>query len=94
MTLLSSSPQEEKLAILGVGVERIYLRLKRKDLMEKVCKNCEYFVQVCSTNEHIWGDCMKAASSIEADGKKELGAFMWADKTCSDFKPREEPQQR
>lgn len=58
--------------------------------MEKVCKNCEYFVQVSSTIEYICGDCMKAESSIEADGKKEQGAFVWADKTCSDFKLKQE----
>ncbi|MHC4545788.1 MAG: hypothetical protein ACYTDW_15575 [Planctomycetota bacterium] len=62
--------------------------------MEKVCKNCEYFVQVSSTIKHIWGECMKSVSSIETDGKKELGAFMWADKTCSDFKskPKLQPE--
>lgn len=61
--------------------------------MEKVCKNCEYFVQVSSTSTHIWGDCMKSASSIEADEKKEHGVFMWADNTCSDFNPKQKPQQ-
>ena len=59
--------------------------------MEKVCKNCEYFVQASfGDNRYIWGDCMKASSSKEADGKKKRGIFMWADKTCSDFKPKEE----
>ena len=60
--------------------------------MEKACENCEYFVQVSSTTKHIWGECMKSVSSIEADGKKEPGAFMWADKTCSDFKSKPQPQ--
>ncbi len=78
----------------GSGEDLPKTKKEESDEVKKVCKNCEYFVQVSSTNKHIWGDCMKAASSIEADGKKELGAFMWADKTCSDFKPREEPQQR
>jgi hypothetical protein len=58
--------------------------------MEKTCKNCEYFSQVNSMSKHVWGDCMKTASFIEADGEKKRGAFMWADKTCSDFKPKEE----
>ena len=59
--------------------------------MKKVCKNCEHFVQkTFDSSKHLWGDCMKKAGSIEADGKKEQGAFMWADKTCSDFKLKQE----
>lgn len=58
--------------------------------MEKVCKNCKYFVQVSFSTEYIWGDCMNTASSIEADDKKKHGIFTWADKNCSDFKPKEE----
>ena len=93
MTLLSSSPQGEKSAILSVGVERIYPRIKGKNPVEEVCKNCKYFVQVSfGLSKYVWGDCMKAASSIEADGKKKNGAFMWANKTCSDFNPKEEPK--
>ena len=71
-------------------MERIYLRVKRKNPVEKVCKNCEYFLQVSFSGS--WGDCMKAPSSVEADGRKKQGVFMWADKTCSDFKPKQEPQ--
>ena len=56
--------------------------------MERVCKNCEHFVQVSSTSEHIWGDCMKSVSPVGTDGRKIHGAFMWADKTCIDFKPK------
>jgi len=67
----------------------VELRVTGKNPVEKVCKNCEYFLQVSFSG---WGDCMKAASSIGADGRKEQGAFMWADKTCSDFKPKQEPQ--
>jgi hypothetical protein len=59
--------------------------------MKKVCKSCEYFVQMTfDSSRYLWGDCMKGASSIEADGKKVQGAFVWADKTCSDFKPKHE----
>jgi len=90
LILLSSSLQGEQLAALSVGVERIYLRVKGKNPMEKICKNCEYFLQVGFDGS--WGDCMKASSSMEADGRKKQGAFMWADKTCSDFKPKQEPQ--
>jgi len=61
--------------------------------MKKVCKNCKYFAQVSFTagSNHIWGDCVKTASSVEADDKKERGVFVWDDKTCSDFKPKQEP---
>lgn len=58
--------------------------------MEKFCKNCEHFVQISfGVSKHIWGDCMKAAGPIEADDREDRGAFMWADETCSDFKPKE-----
>lgn len=33
---------------------------------------------------------MNGAGSIGADGKKEQAAFVWADKTCSDFKAEHE----
>jgi hypothetical protein len=39
--------------------------------MERICKNCEHFVQVSSASEHIWGDCMKSVSAVGADGRKE-----------------------
>ena len=45
--------------------------------MEKVFKNREFFVQnTFDSSKHLWDDCMKEASSIEADSKKEQGAFM------------------
>jgi hypothetical protein len=56
--------------------------------MEKTCKNCEYFVQISIMSKHTWGDCMKTASSIEADCMKKRGTFTWAYKNCSDFKPK------
>jgi hypothetical protein len=59
--------------------------------MEKFCKNCKYFVQVSfGVSRHIWGYCLKDADSIEPNDRQERGAFMWADKTCGDFKPKEE----
>jgi len=62
--------------------------------MERICKNCECFVQVSSTSEYMWGDCMKPVSSVEMDGKKARGTFVWADKTCSDFKPKKRHSNR
>ena len=69
----------------------ICLRLQGKDPMEKICKNCEYFVQkTFESSKYSWGDCMNGRNSIGADGKKEQAIFVWADKTCGDFKPRQE----
>jgi hypothetical protein len=59
--------------------------------MEKLCKNCKHFAQVSfGVSKHIWGDCMKSAGSIEGDDREDRGTFMWGDKTCSDYKPKEE----
>jgi len=60
--------------------------------MEEVCKNCEYFVQENILGAtYAWGHCKKPTASVAAQREKERGAFMWADKTCSDFKPRQKP---
>ena len=60
--------------------------------MEKVCKNCEYFVQEnISGTTYAWGHCKKPKTSVMVSVKNERGAFMWADKTCSDFKPKQKP---
>jgi len=68
------------------------VRLIGRNSMEEVCRNCEYFVQVSpSFSKYVWGDCMKEARSAESNGKKKRGTFMWADKTCSDFKPKQKP---
>ncbi|MHC4694049.1 MAG: hypothetical protein ACYS67_15010 [Planctomycetota bacterium] len=59
--------------------------------MEKVCKNCEHFEQkTFESSRYLWGDCTKGAISIWPDGKKQQAAFVWADKNCGDFKPRQE----
>jgi hypothetical protein len=58
--------------------------------MEKICKNCEYFVQEnISGAKYAWGYCKKPKTSVMVDVEKERGAFMWADKTCSDYKPKQ-----
>ena len=60
--------------------------------MERICKNCEHFMQKSTSYpRYIWGDCMKPTTSAAADEEKERGTFMWADKTCSDFKPKPKP---
>jgi len=61
--------------------------------MEKVCKNCEYFMQESfGSATYAWGRCRKPTESVEVEGKKERSAFMWADKTCSDFKPKQKAE--
>jgi hypothetical protein len=63
--------------------------------MEKICKNCEYFEQGSSAMSRcVWGNCAKPASSIETDDKRERGSFVWADKTCSDFRQRQQARQQ
>ena len=37
-----------------------------------------------------WGDCMKPGEYVvEANVNKKDGIFVWDDKTCSDFKPKQ-----
>lgn len=64
-------------------------------MMKKICRNCEYFVRKgFSQSSPKWGDCMKPRGHVvEADNdNEERGVFMWDDKTCSDFKPKQKPQ--
>jgi hypothetical protein len=59
--------------------------------MEKVCKNCEYFEQGSTDiSKYVWGDCRKAASSAVKESDREFGSFTWGDKTCGDFKPKQQ----
>ena len=60
-------------------------------IMEKVCRNCEYFVQRSfSLSTYLWGDCQKPASGMEQTNGNKKGVFKWDDATCSDFKPKQE----
>lgn len=63
--------------------------------MEKICKNCQYFVQGTVSTfgyEDIWGHCESPENYVrdESDNKMR-GMFTWSDRSCSDFKPREKP---
>ena len=62
--------------------------------MRKICKNCEYFVaKGLSYSSPRWGDCMKPrAGDAEVGVEKRRGVFVWDDKTCSDFKPKQKPE--
>ena len=57
--------------------------------VEKICKNCEFFVQV-STGEakYAFGSCMNPETSYVGENGKAKGVFRWADNTCIDFKPK------
>ena len=60
--------------------------------LQAICKNCRYFVQVGTGPSHIWGDCMKPLKpAFGANSDNKAGTFTWADRTCSDFAPREIP---
>jgi hypothetical protein len=61
--------------------------------MEKPCKNCEYFVQESiGIATHAWGYCRKPAGYVATEMQQERGVFVWADKTCADFKPERKPE--
>jgi hypothetical protein len=58
--------------------------------MEKICKNCEHFVQRSLDKGRYLSACQKSAGSIKKmDGDKEV-VFKWTDDTCPDFKPGQE----
>lgn len=61
--------------------------------MKNICKNCEYFVlRGFSHSSVTWGDCTKPRADVVAvDADKGRGVFMWEDKTCADFKPKQKP---
>jgi hypothetical protein len=62
-------------------------------VMEAICENCRYFVQLSVTpGKYIWGDCMNPSKRVlGANSNERSGVFTWADKTCSGFTPREIP---
>ena len=44
-----------------------------------------------SQSSPTWGNCMKPGDhAAEANVNRERGVFVWDDKTCSDFKPKQE----
>jgi len=61
--------------------------------MEKVCKNCEYFMQESiAIMDYGWGHCKKPTRSAVIDSEKERGVFTWADDFCDVFKPKQEAE--
>ena len=61
--------------------------------MEKLCKNCEYFVQESVViMDYGWGHCKKPTRSAVIDSEKERGVFTWADDFCNDFKLKQEAE--
>ena len=62
------------------------------EIMRETCENCEYFVAkgISYSSSPRWGDCMKPTGfNGDVDVEKQRGVFMWNDKTCGDFKPKQ-----
>jgi len=62
------------------------------EIMKETCENCEYFVAkgISYSSSPRWGDCMKPTGfNSNVDVEKQCGVFMWNDKTCDDFKPKQ-----
>jgi hypothetical protein len=58
-------------------------------IMEKVCKNCEYFVQKSlHSDKYLWGDCQNPAIKEVSIDKKDV--FKWGDGICPNFKPKKD----
>ena len=86
-------PTQQKCPQQGGAAVLLFLVTERvESIMEKICKNCQYFVQgSVSSPEYIWGNCMKPGKYVpDARDNEKRGIFTWADKTCSDFKPRQD----
>ena len=60
--------------------------------MQRICRNCRYFVQVSvgPTNpEHVWGDCVKPQKAdADCENNAKTGTFTWATATCVAFEFR------
>ncbi len=41
--------------------------------------------------DYGWGHCKKPTRFAVMDAEKERGVFTWAEDFCSDFKPRQKP---
>jgi len=73
------------LSLITEGVESI---------MEKICKHCQYFVQGSVNildSEDIWGHCENPENCVRGESDNRIrGMFTWSDKSCRDFKPRQQ----
>jgi len=63
--------------------------------MEKLCKNCKYFVRGSSivffNPEYIWGDCVNPEKIVvNLTDKEKRGVFKWATNICENFEPVQE----
>jgi len=57
-------------------------------IMEKICRNCEYFVKKSLFSiKHQWGDCQEPSVKEASFDKKDV--FKWSNGTCSKFKPKQ-----
>lgn len=59
--------------------------------MDKKCENCKHFrIGSVIPIHYIWGDCVNPQRCpVDAQGKKFNRVFMWADKSCDYFEPKE-----
>jgi len=77
---------------LTIEINEIMRNNKISEIMRETCENCKYFVAkgISYSSSPRWGDCMKpTAFNGDVDVKKQRGVFMWDDKTCDDFKPKQ-----
>ena len=62
-------------------------------IMEEVCSNCEHFTLVTTmVSPYIWGDCRKPVNGTEQITGQREAVFKWADKTCTDFEPKQQAE--
>jgi hypothetical protein len=55
--------------------------------MEKICKNCDYFVQISlDSGKDLFGDCHEPTRKEVSINEEP--SFTWGDKTCPNFKPK------
>ncbi len=85
--MLARRPRSGFCVVVVFGQEAV-------QLMDKVCKNCEYFVIKSSyLSPHVWGDCTKPGKSVRDFKGNETSPFTWDDKTCQDFRLRTKQRQ-
>ena len=64
-------------------------------IMETICQDCQYFVQGTVNifrSEHIWGHCENPKNYVRGESDNKIRCmFTWSNKSCSDFKPRQKP---
>ena len=61
--------------------------------MEETCKDCKHFIpRVSLSKSVVGGDCTKSRTGTGKKSVKENTAFTWSDRTCEDFREKQEPR--